>query len=415
MKKFFGMLLLCSCLVSSVFAMEFSDVSGHWAFEYIDRMVVNNVVSGYPDGTFRPNSFVKVNEFLKILVEASGYKKVMVGECWPDWYINSAIEYGFIFENEFDCYDIEISRYEAAMIVARFIDVSDISVAKNIFTDLDKEYRRDVLKLVSLGVINGYSDNTFRGEQGITRAEALKVVSAAIRVRKICVLNRQYDLDEYKNLSNYLGRDLSGTYFKNHYFVDRGKLYIYDDGRYAVLKKYFPNEKNVKNSVLLKLMKAIVLDDNFVGLSYIPEHDLGISSIVISSNTRESYLYNGSYNFSFKFFEDELYELGRISMVDEFSNECFMKISVLGLWDDLYDYKNGLYIDEFYAEQFRRGIVAVLGDDDGESFFEYAIEKIRQSNEKEYGTQIVEVATIGDYTVNVYSFGSVGVDFYFCK
>ena len=415
MRKVVLITFLFLALFSTAYASEFSDVSGHWAYDYINRMIVNNVISGYPDGTFKPNNFVKVNEFLKILVEASGYKKVMKGENWSDWYVNSALKYGFILEDEFDSYDREISRYEVARIVARYINVSDMPLSKNIFSDLDSKNKSNVLKLVSLGVANGYKDNTFRGDNYITRAESLKIVYSSIKARKNCILNREYDLIENKNLSNQLGRDLNGTCFINHYSIENRKIYIYDTGRYSVLNRFLPSEQNIKNNVLLKLMKAIVMEDTFVGLSYIPNKFSGVNEIIISTNTTEGYLYNGSYNFSFKFYENGFYELSRISMIDEFSNNCFMKISVLGLWDDLYDYKNGIYMDEFYVEQFRRGVIAVLGEECGAEFMELALAKIKQSNEKEYGTQIAEVANVGEYTVNVYSSGSVGIDFYFCK
>lgn len=49
----------------------FQDVgSDHWAYEYIESLVKRGAISGYPDGTFKPNNQVKRVEFAKILVVA---------------------------------------------------------------------------------------------------------------------------------------------------------------------------------------------------------------------------------------------------------------------------------------------------------------------------------------------------------
>ena len=55
------------------YEQTFSDVpTSHWAFEYISELVNDNVLSGYPDGQFRPNNNVTRAEFGKIMISASG-------------------------------------------------------------------------------------------------------------------------------------------------------------------------------------------------------------------------------------------------------------------------------------------------------------------------------------------------------
>lgn len=68
--------VICICffifviMTNSVLANEevsLSDISGHWAEESILKMVDMGVISGYPDGTFKPDNNVTRAELAKIL------------------------------------------------------------------------------------------------------------------------------------------------------------------------------------------------------------------------------------------------------------------------------------------------------------------------------------------------------------
>ena len=49
---------------------EFSDIKGHWAEKTIIKFRDKNIISGYPDGTFKPDNSVTRAEFAKIITEA---------------------------------------------------------------------------------------------------------------------------------------------------------------------------------------------------------------------------------------------------------------------------------------------------------------------------------------------------------
>lgn len=75
MKKIFWMIttiFVLSAMSLNVFAAgnDFSDVDGHWAEETIIKFKEKNIISGYPDGTFRPDNSVTRAEFAKIIKEA---------------------------------------------------------------------------------------------------------------------------------------------------------------------------------------------------------------------------------------------------------------------------------------------------------------------------------------------------------
>ena len=80
LKKIITVLSCLSIMVSSaitVFAAdkEFSDIKGHWAEKTILKFKDKDIISGYPDGTFKPDSSVTRAEFAKIITEAFGLQK----------------------------------------------------------------------------------------------------------------------------------------------------------------------------------------------------------------------------------------------------------------------------------------------------------------------------------------------------
>lgn len=78
--------VLPSPLPLNSFASEtFSDVlSAHPNFEAINYVQAQNIVSGYPDGTFRPNDLINRAEFTKIIVETYYQGQATGSDCFPD-------------------------------------------------------------------------------------------------------------------------------------------------------------------------------------------------------------------------------------------------------------------------------------------------------------------------------------------
>lgn len=69
----------------------FSDLVGFdWATKYINYAVTNDVISGYADGTFRPNSNVTYNEMAAMLVRALGFQESDLTGTWPSNFVTKA-------------------------------------------------------------------------------------------------------------------------------------------------------------------------------------------------------------------------------------------------------------------------------------------------------------------------------------
>ena len=110
---------------------KFSDISEHWACEYINTAADKGIVKGYGDDTYRPDSDITRAEFAKIIVKMLG-----------DTEQNNEIAFSDIAGHWAEPY---------------------------------------ILTLVGKGIITGYPDGTFHPDEPITRAETIAIINRAVK------------------------------------------------------------------------------------------------------------------------------------------------------------------------------------------------------------------------------------------
>ena len=96
----------------------------HWALNYIAHCNNLNVIDGYEDGTFKPNENVSYAEAIKICLTAVGYNNLITEQA-DKWY-EPWIELGIehgICDSKNDDFDRNISRVEAAKFISRTINL----------------------------------------------------------------------------------------------------------------------------------------------------------------------------------------------------------------------------------------------------------------------------------------------------
>ncbi|MDD6483375.1 MAG: S-layer homology domain-containing protein [Clostridiales bacterium] len=172
----------------------FNDVEkSFWAYNYIENLAKDGVVSGDNDRNFRPGDNISRQEFVKILLLAAkidvsgakdaGFSDVKEGD-WSYPYIAKAVELGivngvtdteFAKESPITREDIAVmckrtlmylNRYSAPEKEAVFADRSDIS-----------QYAAEAVDAMNeLGILEGYEDNSFRPKNNATRAESAKII-----------------------------------------------------------------------------------------------------------------------------------------------------------------------------------------------------------------------------------------------
>jgi len=167
---------------------DFKDVtSSYWAKSYIDALRSSEIINGYPDGTFKPQANVKVNEFITMTIKALGYRFESISSDWSKPYVDKAIELKIIQDKEFQNYNAQINREQMTSIVVNALSLSEYRPSstmdlyiRNETTDyylVGDYYKQNVLDSYKFGIVTGYSDKTFRPKGFSTRAEASAVLS----------------------------------------------------------------------------------------------------------------------------------------------------------------------------------------------------------------------------------------------
>ncbi|MCQ2748810.1 MAG: S-layer homology domain-containing protein [Clostridia bacterium] len=112
---------------------DFQDAASRWSKNYIGFLKYKELIHGYEDGSYHPTS--------------------------------------------------NMTRAELAVLVNNFLRVQNFEVDEEklespAFSDVDgRWYEKDVNKLAAMGILNGYEDGTFKGDQFVTRIEVAIVMN----------------------------------------------------------------------------------------------------------------------------------------------------------------------------------------------------------------------------------------------
>lgn len=175
---------------------RFKDTAAHWAADYCDYLYDHNISRGYTDGTFRPDRLLTRLDFSVMLynslkLDPAKYTGVSVpfadlGKI-PDsalpavraLYAEGVVtgtqgKDGKLYLNP----DGNLTRAQAAAMIGRSQE-KGYALASLTFTDAGKipAYAAFYIQtMAAQGIINGYSDNTFKPNNNITRGQMAKIL-----------------------------------------------------------------------------------------------------------------------------------------------------------------------------------------------------------------------------------------------
>ncbi len=188
----------------------FADVSyTHWARQPIEKLVEKEIITGYKDGTFRPDQPITKSEFVSLLFRSAENVQVTSSPKESHWfarkgYLNAAKQSQVLREIEYGkgltefLFDEPITREETAMLSVRFLDMALLQLElgdRPYFQDHHSlTYKKEVYIASKYKLTQGYPDKTFRPKQYTTRAEAAKLISQLLDITGGWLMKKQSTL-----------------------------------------------------------------------------------------------------------------------------------------------------------------------------------------------------------------------------
>jgi len=172
-------------------ATSVNDINGHWAQSQIQNMINKGFIAGYPDNTFRPNNTITRAEFITMTNRTFSFNGTAAINYTDvnnnDWFVKeiaSAKAAGYIsgYPDGSMRPNNQITRQEVAAIMVKVLrlDTGAGTEALNKFIDaasIPAWSRSAVAAMVKAGYLNGYPDGTFKALDPTTRAMAAVILS----------------------------------------------------------------------------------------------------------------------------------------------------------------------------------------------------------------------------------------------
>ncbi|WP_168118666.1 S-layer homology domain-containing protein [Paenibacillus sp. HB172176] len=200
-------------------ATAFADIHGHWAEPNINDMLKKGILDGFPDGTFRPDDPVQIDQFVKMLILSFSdlyengsrswnnaflstlsqenlavlkqdyryfsFKPNTTGY-WAKDFIDIASDLHFLNKAGYTDFQARLTRENAAEIIyytlqeTEFLEDSAFGLRMaseygDIMGATEREQRFIAESLVK-GIMNGYTNGFFGVGDYVTRAQALVIL-----------------------------------------------------------------------------------------------------------------------------------------------------------------------------------------------------------------------------------------------
>ena len=183
--------ILCACLTLPAVAQTFPDVPpAHWAYANIEEAASDGAVRGYQDGSFAPANPLSLAHFTVILARSFYGDEldaipVSASAAWYDAAETVARNHGLLTGVDAAMND-PLSRYETAveirnLLTARGLTFSERAAQESAASIEDWDefpsygVRDAVACVYSLGILGGYADGKFHGENILNRAQAAAI------------------------------------------------------------------------------------------------------------------------------------------------------------------------------------------------------------------------------------------------
>ncbi|THF78056.1 S-layer homology domain-containing protein [Cohnella fermenti] len=201
-------------------ATSFSDIKGHWAEATIKDMLARGILDGYPDGTFRPDAPVQVDQFIKMLIVSEtdlynngernwsqpflnslsaenqtilkqdyryfDFKSSTTGY-WAKTFIDVASDLNFLNKSRYADFQTDMTRENVAEVIYYTLKETEYLEDESFGQKLASSYgdirsasereQKFIGETLAKGIIQGYPNGYFGVGDIVTRAQALVILN----------------------------------------------------------------------------------------------------------------------------------------------------------------------------------------------------------------------------------------------
>lgn len=266
MKKIILIFLVLVLAVSPVFANnQFGDVrSDMWYSDWVNIIKELNITSGYPDGTFRPDNQLKRIELLSFTMKSIGRDIQVANGYWGQNIIDQAVLEKIITSDPTDLMFSEpngfVTREETARVIYNAYlknnSKVDIAIDKAVrikivdFDNIGVQYIDGVVGVIASGIVEGYTDKTFKPNKTITRAEASVFISRLALADKRVIVDFSTPTLIYVGKDEYLDVSFTLHYEEEHNDIVNLTKLIYNTENKDVENGYANMNYNEYQSLL---------------------------------------------------------------------------------------------------------------------------------------------------------------------
>ncbi|MDO5707144.1 MAG: S-layer homology domain-containing protein [Andreesenia angusta] len=190
-----GMCITTILLTSSIaLAIEFNDIEKHWGREVIQKLASEEIINGYLDGSFKPDNKITREEVATLIyktmkkydqIEEYSGKNLFddIEKRYSEEYINTLANMNIIkgYEDGDFRPETNISREEFATLIYRYAKKEGVlnESKKGNLSDSDEIStwaKTPVAVMIGNDLIKGMSDGSFKPKNLLTRAEAAQLL-----------------------------------------------------------------------------------------------------------------------------------------------------------------------------------------------------------------------------------------------
>lgn len=175
---------------------DFTDISGHWAEKSMRTMAKLRLIEGYQNGTLKPDGNITRAEFAMLLIRICDLQKSsgssielkVIDNHWAEDAIVSFVAAGVISGYKDGTFrpDNSITREEMVVMLSRILNLNNMAkdTTKGNFTDLEGSYAASEIRAgAQAGIISGKGNEKFDPKSSATRAEALQIILNVLRLK----------------------------------------------------------------------------------------------------------------------------------------------------------------------------------------------------------------------------------------